>query len=211
MKRLMGWILALLLMIGCIPAGAETEEEIRFLGIPWGSDMATVCLLLKANGLINEEGVGRFEQTEKRLSMSKTNSRMRMITGRYSHYAEEDGFYIIERGDHGDNVESVTLMSDMVAQLWMGIDVHHIDLVFALDGNTEKLVNVLVSFMVNRDDLRPELEKAFGKPDQVNGDERSVFWQGANRTALLYDGLEINYGLLDAQEIVEASSFGVSE
>ena len=55
----------------------DAAQEIRFLNIPWGSDMDTVCRAMLDAGLINEEGVAAFE-----LSKSRKESALERINRR---------------------------------------------------------------------------------------------------------------------------------
>ena len=207
MKKIVLWMLALTLLLGCVPASAEFKEEIRFSEIPWGSDMETACRILLAAGVINEDGVSRFEQTEKVVNMRRTG-RWRGSETSYPHFVPNLRDYRIEQEEESANVESVSLMSGMVIGDWLGIEVHHIELVFALDGETEKLVHAEVSLMVNRENLEPQLESLYGKADRRVG--YGLFWRGANQTALLYEQTAIHYGLLNAKEIVDAAEIKVT-
>ncbi len=176
------------------------REEIRFLGIPWGSDMDTVCRALQETGWINEDGVKRFERYKEMLERGSGRGHETS----YLHFGEEDGYPIVEREDYSTNVEEIPLMSNMVAETWMGVEVHHIDLIFALDGDTEKLVMVEVSLMVNRENLQPQMEELLGTPDRAE-EGYYAFWMGENQTAALYTRTDVAFGLLNAKEIVEGS------
>jgi hypothetical protein len=183
-----------------ITAPDNGREEIRFLGIPWGSDMDTVCRALQETGWINEDGVERFEQTKKMLEKGFGRGR----EYNYIHFGEEDGYPIVDREDESANVEEVTLMSDMVTETWMGVEVHNIGLVFALDGDTEKLVMAEVSLMVNRENLQPQMEELLGAPDRAEEDYYAL-WTGEHQTAVLYTQTDVTFGLLNAKEIVDSS------
>ena len=181
-----------------VPAGGR--EEIRFLGIPWGSDMDTVCRALQETGWINEGGVKRFKQTKEMLEKGFDRGREK----RYIYFGEEDGYPIVDREDTSVNAVEVRLMSDMVTQTWMGVEVHNIGLAFALDGDTEKLVMVEVSLMVNRENLQPQMEELLGTPDRAEEDYYA-FWVGENQTAALYTQTDVAFGLLNTKEIMDGS------
>ena len=183
-----------------VTAPDNRREEIRFLGIPWGSDMDTVCRAMQETGWINEGGVGRFEQTKKMLE--KGFGRGRGYS--YIHFGEEEGYPIVEREDSSPNVETVRMMHSMVTETWMGVEVHNIGLVFALDGDTEQLVMVEVCLMGDRENLQPQMEELLGAPDRAEEDS-FAFWAGENQTAALYDQSIVTFGLLNAKEIVDGS------
>ena len=213
MKRMMTTAMALLLvLLCCVTVQAEVKEEILFEGIAWGTDLKTVCQAMLDAGWINGEGADRFGQEEELLEMMRTRGFGAGHETSYWHFDKEDGLYIVNRDDdESANIIEVHLMNDMVAKPWMGVEIHNIGLLFALDGDTEKLVAVNVSLMVNREDLRPEFEKSYGSPDEANEDYRSLLWLGGNGTAVMYDESNVYFGLLNAKEIIDASRANVGE
>ena len=205
MKKAISLLLVLLLFLSAIPAHAETEHEIRFLEIPWGSSIDQARLLMSAMKMINEDGEGRFDQIGKILKIQRAG-RMGSESS-YPHFVQDGGIWTVDREGGSPSVAVVPVMSGMIPQTFMGVEVHNIQLVFALDGLNEKLVNVQVNLMVNDTDLRPQLEEKYGAPDQAG--EWSAFWKGAEQTGLMYDRTSLNYGLLNAQEIVESSEMEI--
>ena len=213
MKKMIAVMMTLVFaVLCCVAAQAEVKEEILFEGIPWGSDLETVKQAMLASGWLNQEGLERFEQEADGLDHKRTRGFGAGSEYTYEAFDKEYGRWIVNRDDNESaNILDVTLMSGMVAKPWMGVEIHNIMLLFALDGDTEKLVFADVSLMVNREDLRPEFEKLYGTPDERNEEYRSVIWLGSNRTAVMYDETNVYYGLLDAKEIVDASRMNVAE
>lgn len=214
MRRLIFVLLKLFVVLLCLSFAAaavsETGEdnrpeaqEIRFLDIPWGSDMDTVCQKMFDAGLINEDGVAAFRLSETRKeSALKRNGRRR--DNIYPAIEIREGGCDVRKIFHS-NVWETSLMSSNIAGTWMGVDIHHIFLYFAMDGDTEKLIEAVVALAVNRTDLTPELEKIYGGQYLPEGSKRYKTWTGANRTALVYDGSEVISTVLNAGEILDAS------
>lgn len=213
MKRTIAIIMTLVLaVLCCLTVQAEVKDEILFEGIAWGSDLETVKKAMQDAGWVNEEGLERFEQEAEVLDLKRTRGFGAGSEYSYEHFDREDGLYIVNRDDdESANVMDVTLMSNMVAKPWMGVEIHNISLLFALDGDTEKLVFADVSLMVNREDLRPGFERLYGTPDERNGEYHSVIWLGASGTAVMYDETNVYFGLLNAKEIVDASQMNTAE
>ena len=211
MKKTIAILTALVLAVLCFPAAqAETGDVIRFQDIPWGSDVETVTQALLDAGWINEDGVKRMGDIEEHAG--RTRMGRYMGGSRIPQFVTEDGHIVADADDGSRNAVSGHLMSDMVAQEWMGIEVHNIELIFALEGSTEKLLTVTVSLMVNREDRLPELEEIYGKPDDVNDEDGgSAYWEGQEGSVLYYDGSVVIYSLKDAKELADAAVMDVIE
>ena len=211
MKKSIAILTALMLaVLCCVTAQAETEKVICFQDIPWESDVETVTQALLDAGWINEDGVERMESIEEHAE----RTRMGIFRGgsRIPQFVTEDGHIIADDDDGSQNAVSGRLMSDMVTKEWMGIEVHNIELIFVLEGTTEKLLTVTVSLMVNREDRRPELEEIYGKPDDVNEEyDKAAYWEGQEGTVLYYGGTEVIYSLKDAKERADAAVFEMIE
>lgn len=181
---------------------AALQEEIRFLNLPWGCDIETARVLMESSGLLTEEAEGRFEMTQRHLDV------MRNMKGRdgseisYTSFVRTDNGYTVNYEDEAANVVEVHLMSDMVKP-YLGREVHHITMTFLVEDDTEKLLNVNVSYMISDVDVLPELIKAYGEPQlTADSDYGGRIWIGENETGLLWSDTFINYGMLNAQELV---------
>ena len=173
------------------------EKEIRFENLPWGCDMDTAKLLLKAAGLLTEEAEGRFDMMKRVLSVGGRSATS------YTCFRKVGNTYTVEHDGEASNIVEVPLMSGMVKQ-YMGRDVHHITLLFLVEGNTQKLLNVNVSFMVSGESVLPVLTEKYGQPLQADdGEYDARFWFGENGTGLCWTSFSVNYGLLDAQAMIE--------
>ena len=210
MKKTIAILSALVLaVLCCVTVQAETEDVIRFLDIPWGSDIETVCQAMLDAGWINEEGVERFESIKTKALQARMGGR----AGSYiPQFSWEDGHIVGNDRDGSKNAVSGMLMSDMVVKEWMGVRVHHIELIFALEGSTEKLLTVNISLIASREDLTPEFEKIYGKPDDVNEERRNAaYWEGQKGTVLYYIGNYVIFTLKDAKERADSAVMEIIE
>ena len=127
MKKTIAILTALVLAVLCFPAAqAETGDVIRFQDIPWGSDVETVTQALLDAGWINEDGVKRMGDIEEHAE--RTRMGRYMGGSRIPQFVTEDGHIVADADDGSRNAVSGHLMSDMVAQELMGIEVHNIEL-----------------------------------------------------------------------------------
>ena len=205
MKRTIALMMTLMFaVLCCVSAQAEAKDEIRFEGIAWGSDLETVKQAMLDAGWINEGGVERFGMIEERIARVKEGKQG--AGTRYPQFVQEDGHYVLDEEEGTRNAVDVPLMHSMITKEWMGVEIHNIELIFALDGDTEKLVSVTVSLMVNREDLRPEFEKLLGPADDVNDEGfETAFWLGQNDTAVLYDSTRVCFGLMNIKMIMDTA------
>ena len=75
-----------------------------------------------------------------------------------------------------------------------------------MEDDTEKLLNVSVHYMISDQDVLPELIRTYGEPQMESGDEYDTrMWIGENGTGLLWSETSLNYGLLNAREMVQSS------
>ena len=208
-KTLAAVMILALAVLCCVSAQAETKDEIRFEGIAWGSDLETVKQALLDAGWINQAGVERFGMMRERIARMKKGEPGG--GARYPQFVQEDGHYVLKGDDGSRSAVEVPLMSSMVTKQWMGRDVRGIDLIFALDGDTEKLVSAVISLNSMRENLRPELEKAYGTPDDADDEEDSVFWLGGNGTAVMYKRIFVYFGLMNIKMIMDTARLRVEE
>ena len=176
------------------------DEEILFMNLPWGCDMESARLLLKASGLLTEEADGRFEMARRLLTIQQAGGASKTS---YTCFRKDGDIYTAENGGGASNVAEVTLMSGMV-NAYLGREVHHITLLFLVEGKTQKLLNVNVALMPGSGDVLTELTAKYGSPlMQDEGEYPSGFWFGENETGLCWMGTILNYGLLNAEALIQ--------
>ena len=184
---------------------APLQDEIRFLNLPWGCDLETARILMEASGLLTEEAEGRFEMTRRHLEIINKMSGRGASEVSYTSFGKTENGYTADSGEEAANVTEVHLMSDMVKP-YLGREVHNITLTFLVEDDTEKLLNVSVHYMISDQDVLPELIRTYGEPQLESGDEYDTrMWIGENGTGLLWSETSLNYGLLNAREMVQSS------
>jgi len=177
------------------------KEEIRFAGLEWGCDMKTAKLKLQLAGLLTRDGEERFEMMERVRSLSG-----RMGGGQSQSFtsftrSEHGAFTLQQHEEASSAVIIVPLMSGMVKP-YLERDIHHIELAFLVDDATEKLINVNISYYLGGRDVLPDLVNLYGEPKKAGSERDFRIWIGENQTGLMWEEASLNYGLLNALDLV---------
>ena len=199
MKRTIAIITALVLaLLWCVTAAAE-EVMIRFLDIPWGKDLETMCQEMKDAGWINDEGVALFQTYEELADICRSGEEV--AESLVPQFVEKDGHYTVITDESVNNALTVFIEKQMIAKDWMGVGVDGIDMIFALNGKEEKLISANVILATNDVDLRPEFGKLYGEPADV-AEDGTAYWigikNGEKKSILVYNGSAVLFSLIEA-------------
>ncbi len=211
MKKILCLVLALMLL-SCA-ALAESEKEITFQGVKWGSSIEEMGKIWVSNGFVFEHFSPEPEWVSHMSTEYLTNENTIDVSMTADGYEAVGG-----RAWHGWTWFDGAKIA--------GYDIREIQTFWACDEDDSALLAVKVILKVNDkaaayDDLVAKLTSLYGEGQNVKHYAQVNAWLGANNTAVLItadghntaselltersgDRLALIYGTLDAQNILEA-------
>ncbi len=214
MKKIVCLVLALMMLLAG-SALAESEKEITFQGVPWGSSADDAYQRLLEKGLFSKEfdELSSTSRITHRSLTSKTNDNVYLTSENGGEVVTiaEDYFPIIAFLTNESVPKTSTSMPETVTLIRedakiAGYQVDDLSLYYAYNENNTELLSVVVTLKVDDleeacSDLSAKLTTLYGKSSQIKEQRDTLFgygryastnivtthnaWMGANNTAVV--------------------------
>lgn len=204
MKKIISLLLLVILLLSLSLPALAYDEEITWLGIPWGSSPEEALPILAEKGVIKEE-ILQYRKLN--------NSNCSFL---FPGEKEWDGPFAPKSFDT-KACNWLLTKSDILSQI-AGYDVNYISLNYSDDGEQQNLLTIGIDFDTTQqkeafEDLSQKLTKVYGECEStVNNplpaiNHRTNIWYGKNNTVVCliykYSLTTLFYSVTNAKEILD--------
>ena len=204
MKKIISLLLLVVMLLSLSLPALAYDEEITWLGIPWGSSPEEALPILAEKGVIKEEIL-----QYRKLNNSNCS---------FLFPSEEiwDGPFAPKHFD-AKACKWYLSKSDILSQI-AGYDVNNISLNYSDDGEQQNLLTIRITFDTTQqkeafEDLSQKLMKVYGECESTvynpipAMDIRTNTWYGENNTVVcliyIYSSTTLFYSVTNAKEILD--------
>lgn len=200
MKKVISLLLLVVMLLGLSLPALAYDEEITWLGIPWGSSPEEALPILAEKGVIKEEIL-----QYRKLDYSYCSF---LFPGEI----ERDGPFAPKSFDT-KACKWYLWETEIISQI-AGYDVNYISLNYSDDGEQQNLLTIGIAFDTKQkkeafEDLTQKLTKIYGECESTVYnplDFRTNTWYGKNNTVVCLIGdydLNLFYSVTNAKEILD--------